>query len=391
MNCNELRKSIDELKSSCATLQESYNRMNNELSGKADFRNNYHKTAQLSDKILERYIPNFIEKNPELFDWQLGKKIEGFKDMSNEDIRRVTSAECLSDGNLLVTGFPKGSRRPYLYICQFDEANNIETIDEISIAGIKGYRTASYATLTSTQLTEDTVLIGGGDGLLCECIKDETGDWQLGEKIDGISDNHDIMAIGAVSDKKVLVSTNLGFVYEYLKDEAGRWVKKSLIASYLEGVIKTITRLPDNNILLCGLNALYEYKKNQEGEWTIIDQRASSSDTARDEIDFTYSVELSDDKILLGERFGPLYEFSKDSDDKWSLNEIDDKPICGEYKEIYGSTPEYILKLSDDKLLAVGENNNHERVLHELIKPSLIPLETLKQSLNRIIEKGETQ
>lgn len=96
MNCGELRKDIDSLKSSHATMQNYYNRMNNELSGKAEFQKEQSKTEQLNDEILEKYLPDFIEKNPELFEWRLCQEYK----IDNP----IDSLEYCDDGSILVGG-----------------------------------------------------------------------------------------------------------------------------------------------------------------------------------------------------------------------------------------------------------------------------------------------
>ena len=104
MNCEKLHQDIEKLK-------EQYNSFSSKLKfsiekaegkGKIALSEQLRNTLALQDQILESYLPDFFEKNPELLQLNLGNRIE-CKDADGKPaiIRSITQ---LSDGSIMIGG-----------------------------------------------------------------------------------------------------------------------------------------------------------------------------------------------------------------------------------------------------------------------------------------------
>ena len=97
MNCAELQADINRLKDSRADLQASLDSLNETGLGKNTLKNTQAESLETADKLLEKYLANFNEKNLELL-----MKFESSPYILEkvEDGRRVS---CSRDGSVLVS------------------------------------------------------------------------------------------------------------------------------------------------------------------------------------------------------------------------------------------------------------------------------------------------
>ena len=443
MNCNELRKDIDELKSSYATLQEGYNHMNNELSGKADFRKNYSKTEQLSDKTLEKYLSDFAEKNPEFGSWHINKEIETFKNKSNLPVRSISDIKMASSGSVVVLGRSEyGGDQIFEY--SFDEdgnpilikesnpvsappldtifplsdgtilataphgvfiyQNNQETkhendkITELYGSIVKGSEDLQFAhgEYAACQLSDDLILVGeyGINEIRREKNKDGTyGEWKIKPILYGGEET----VVEKMPDGAALIGGH-GFVQEYRKINGENWKlgeRKYEIfdADGYDMQVRKIIQLSDEKMLIVGSHdpsgPIYEYNKNPEtGEWEI----GADIIVPKESLwDFRADVQkISDSEILV---YGCRYKKSQD-DDRWKLIEGDN--IHKEFFERCNDYPRYTVQASSQKIILHGYRFQHQdnRLLYTEpatfeVSRKLSSVDGLKEQLDAIIAKGE--
>ena len=104
MNCNELNKEIKTLKTIHEELLLKIDQATETGQGKVAVNEDIKSITALSDKILEKYLPDFVEKNPELLEIKLGWRIERIKDYNGNETN-INSIVTLRDGSLMIGGW----------------------------------------------------------------------------------------------------------------------------------------------------------------------------------------------------------------------------------------------------------------------------------------------
>ena len=214
MDCKKLKTDIDKLKSLHDSLRIQLDEMNETVQGdKAEIKRVQKQASELEDQLLEEYLDDFAEKNPELFTrWELNGRIEGFVD-ADGDVAIIKSISAMPDGGMLV---------------------------------------------------------GGIGGALYELRKGEDGKWKLGERIGGFKDidgsEVNIFSISAMPDGGMLVGGTYGALYEYRQGEDGKWKLGERIEGFedangYEADVCSISVMPDGGMLVGGTGALYEYSR----------------------------------------------------------------------------------------------------------------------------------
>ena len=256
MNCQELKRDIEKLEDLYSRFKNKYELSSESGLGKIELTNISNEANENVDEILERYLPDFKEHNPELFGWQIGERIEDF---GRDDVYRIS---VLPDGGVFMTGY--GSAVHYATRNQdggWDIKKRIGGFDkEMGIRSISA-------------LSDDDVLIGGR--YLHHAIKKDGGfDVELiGEFGDGIEHANSLLPL---PDGRIIVGGDRGTlgcvtkesnswnieVIGELKDEDGE----------VEG-IESILALPDGDILIIGMyRSLKCATKNQDGSWKLDDK-----------------------------------------------------------------------------------------------------------------------
>ena len=248
MDCVKLQSDIKELESLRDSLVSNFDYINENGKGLIKARANQKQAHALEDKLLQDYLQDFAEKNPDLFSWHLGEEIEGF----NEGIWSIAS---LTDGNALVGGINNELR-----ICSQDPSGSWQLSEKI-----KGFNSYSYIT-SIAPLPDGNALVGGDFGELRICSKDSDGNWKLGEKINGF--NNCINSIAPLPDGSALV----GDVHELRicsKDPNGNWQLSEKIPSSSKE-IRSISPLPDGSALVGGWNGeLRICSKDSNDNWKL--------------------------------------------------------------------------------------------------------------------------
>lgn len=426
MNCDELRKNIENLKDLCNYLQENYDRMNNELSGKSDFKNNYSKTKKQSDELLEKYLPNFIEKNPELTAWELGKKINYPKDYFGEEITGDVQPKRLSNGDIIILADSHyknndDNNKRMVFKYNWDESNGL-------VLEKNSFEINQEVQTLFTSLPDGTVIAGGG-ALLYE-IKDDGGTFLTinQSSVGGYKDNACITDVAPLPNGNMLVGGVDRTLYEVREHPSlKKWEIVKSLCSDIEMSPTSIVQMPDGAMLVGCVGGFYEYGKDNNGNWSL-SERIECNDIIEN------IFQLSNDKMLLV-GYDSLQEYNKGSDGKWRLEEKHNQLkahlrfavqlpnneiiIVGEDKvfsyrkfddgwklienkaieEVYSGQsnawpPDFIIPLSNDEILVGGTNYNYdthslENIMILLYRPKL-SLNGLKRRLNTIIEKGDS-
>jgi ketosteroid isomerase-like protein len=326
MNCEKLNQDIAKLQTLRDRFARKVDELNDSMRGKIETRKIQKEIQELENQVLESYLTEFKEKNPELFRWHLGEKINGFKGIAWS-----------------IAQLPEG----------------------------------------------EGVLVGGNVGTLYVCRKDKDGKWKLGEKIDGFEDGYgnsiDIASIAQLPDGEgMLVGGSSGKLFVCRKNEEGKWKLEEEISGFKDVWgdacnIETIAPLPDGEGMLVGgdSRALFICRKGADGRWKLeekIDGFKSKLGGNRQSI---YSIMPLPDKegMLVGGDMGELRVCRKNEDGKWKLEE----KIDGIYDAIYS-----IAQLPDKEGMLVGGDMG---ILYEVSRPAL-STDIIKQNFDKIIQKG---
>ncbi len=447
MNCNELRKDINELKSSRVALQERYNRMNNELSGKAKFRREQAKTERLSDNILEKYLSDFVEKKPELGSWHIVKEIETFKNYSNLPVQNISDIKASPNGNIVVLGQPEFGRSQ-IFEYSFDENGNpmlIKESDPISAPELDAV----------FPLSDGTILATGENGIFIYKYnqKKRHGDDRItelyGSRIEGSRGLQFILgkkyAACQLSEERILVGGfGLNILTREKKSEDGTYGEWKVTSNVFNGA-EVVEKMPDGSALIGAGSSVQEYRKAYNGGWELGKRKYGIYTTDEMDMPVCKIIQLSDEKMLIvGQNFPevPIYEYNKNpkngrweigtdkivpqeslcdfradvqkisnneilvygckykktqNDDKWKLIE-DGNNFQKEYFERCNHYPSYTVQVSDQKIILHGWRNQYqddmlldtEPVTFEVsrIQPTV---DKLKAQFDDIIAKGEAQ
>ena len=438
MDCNKLRKDIEELNDIRDKLNEKINNATETGKGKTEIVALAKEAEEETDAVLEQYLDDFFEKNPQLLSVKLSEHcIEGFKDKDGYETT-INAISPLPNGNMLIGGWngalyecqkqPDGSYKLSEHRIEgFEDKDGDEThvfaisplpngnmligghedalyeyqkqpdgsykLSEHRIEGFEnkyGYENTINAI---SPLPSGNMLIGGSGGALYEYQKQPDGSYKLSEHcIEGFRDDRGhattINAISPLPNGNMLVGGHYGALYEYQKQPDGSY---KLGEHRIEGFedkdgdetdIHAISPLPNGNMLIGGCNgALYEYQKQPDGSYKLSEHRIEGfEDKDGDETDIHAIFPLSNGNMLIGGRDGALYEYQKQPDGSYKLSE---HRIEG-FENKYGheTAINAISPLPNGNMLIGGKFG----ALHEAQVP-LKSLETLKQSLDQIIEQ----
>jgi ketosteroid isomerase-like protein len=394
------------------------------MRGKIETRKIQEEVQSLEDQILGSYLVEFKEKNPELFRWHLGEKIDGFggtADYSNV----ISSIAQLPNGEGMLVGGAIGT----LYVCCKDKDGKWKLEEKIN-----GFEDASgdiYEITSIAQLPNgEGMLVGGGNGVLYVCRKGEDGKWKLEEKIDGFESNgsaRNVESIASLPDKEgMLVGGEWGKLYVCRKGEDGKWKLGEKVDGFVDTEghscdIYSIASLPDKEGMLVGgdYGTLHVCRKGKDGIWRL-GEEIKGLYTAVHSI-----AQLPDGEgMLVGGELGDLYVCRKGEDGKWKLEEkiekfenrsvysiaplpdgegmlvggeLGDLYVCRKdedgrwkpeerigFKDIRGKTIASVAQLPNGDGMLVGGIRG---ALHEVSRPDL-SVDTIKQNLDSIIQKG---
>ena len=225
MDCTALSSDIDHLKSLRDTLQTQLAQATETGQGKSAILSAQAEATAVTDQLLEKYLPNFFEHNPELIEIQLGPHIEGFVDMDG-DHANIDSIAPLPDGSALV-----GGNYGTLHRCYQDSSSHWQLgplIDDF-----KDTNGARCSIKSIAPLPDGSALVGGFYGSLHRCYQDSSGHWQLGPLIEGFVDKDgyamNIYSIAPLPDGSTLVGGGRGALHKATQSEPSlSTIKQSL-------------------------------------------------------------------------------------------------------------------------------------------------------------------
>ena len=195
MNCQELQKDIQDLKKTRAAFAE---RVENVLTTGKDstaFRKLRSEAEKLENSILEKYVEDFAEHNPECTPYGVG-------DLHEAAIAGVTCACALKDKYLLLGGSGiLGSER--LELLEIQDDLSLKPAD-IELPEIEGHR-GIYG---MTAIDENTVIFDSNAGTITFLSLTDDNNWEVSNiKIDGFNLT---AASTALQDGRILVENTAG-------------------------------------------------------------------------------------------------------------------------------------------------------------------------------------
>ncbi len=242
MNCQELKQDIKELEKLYSQLRNSFESSSESGQGKIKLTGALDEANKGIDEMLERYLPDFIEHNPELSQWQLGEKIVG----QFANTKRIST---LPDGSALVGGADGALYHVTRDGEKWDGSWDIELIGKL----IEGEITS-----VST-LPDGSALIGGNDGALYHATRDGEK-WDLkfidGFKEPGSEESAWVLSISVLPDGSALVGGASGALYHATRD-GEKWDLKFIDGFKEPGSeesawVLSISTLPDGSALVGG-------------------------------------------------------------------------------------------------------------------------------------------
>lgn len=439
MNCDELRKDIEAIKLSRSDMQEKYDYMNKTgTGGRADFIESRITTEKRIDEILEKYLLDFGEKNPEFFNWHPNQEIELdreaiFSINNNGDGRiivgqpyAITEVSITKDKQYEIKSFDAGKEwgitaTPLIHVLTTFSTNKVVLGDgykkEISICekdttgkwnliktikGLKNEEGKNCSPRVAIEFQNESILVGGEDGMLNICGRDLLGRWKVLKRISGLRDKKGVLGgVGAfcsLSDDKILIGGDR-IIYQYSKNKDNNtWElsdeREKVFGDDRDHYVEDITPMPNGNILICTDRAIYEIKYNNNdeyeqkgvykgGSWGIMKDKRNEY--------FEKALPISNSNIVVlskNSAYGTssLYEFKKNDNGEWSIaqeigyfdKEKDEDGDVVADEEIRG-----IVTCANGRFIIAKRGS----LVEYARRPSSV--KEVKNHLDKIIEKGE--
>lgn len=307
MDCQELERNIEKLKSLRVIFSGKLNDSTQTGQGKAGLSSISSEIIANTDEILGRYLFDFAEHNPDVFSLKLRKRFDLFG--NRLEPANVTSISALPDGGFL------------LYIPQSGGILHIDKDEDGKLISGDMIDLDIIATSVDASSNGD-ILVGGTFGQLRHYVRDEDGEFVVGQEIPGFSDQN-IGVISFLSDGSAVVSDESG-LYHATKDADGGFKLKKIGDKFsCRGMISrvsAISSLPDGSFLVGGWHgALYHATKNKDGEFEL-----GKEITGHDDDIYTIAV-LPDGSALIGGELGYLSHMVVNEDGEYIIGE----PIKG--------------------------------------------------------------
>jgi len=352
MNCEKLNKDITKLQALRDKFARKVDELNDTMRGKIEVRKMQEEIQGLEDQILESYLVEFREKNPELFGWHLGGMIEGFGGVRDYN-HFISSIVQLPNEEGVLVGGGKGA----LYECRKDTAGKWRLGEKIS--GFEDEYGSSRDIASIAQLPDGGMLMGGKLGTLYVCRKGADRKWGLGERIDGFEDkdgfSNNINSIAQLPDGEgMLVGGDSGTLYVCRKGEDEKWKLEDKIEWFNFPVdINCIAQLPDGEGMLVGglWGELYVCRKDKDGKWKLGEKINGFESNGRARNVESIASLPDGEGMLVGGDSGALFICRKGEDGKWKLGEKIEgfKSKLGNRLDIYS-----IMPLPDKEGMLVG-------------------------------------
>ncbi len=331
MNCQELKQDIEKLESLYSQFKNKYELSSESGLGKIELTNISNEANENVDEILERYLPDFKEHNPELFSWQISERIEDF---GRDNVYRIF---VLPDGGVFMTGYgpnvhyatrnQDGGWDIKKRIGGFDKERSIRSISTLSDDDLlMGGKYLYHATKKDggfdveligkfgdgielanslLPLPDGSIIVGGDSGTL-GCVTKEGNSWNIGIIGELRNENGEverIESILALPDGDILIIGRHRSLKCATKSQGGSWKlddKNGRTPVYPACTFS----LPDGRAIIAGVRGgLFSVQRKQDGDFSI--ETIDNSQTRIDKIR-AISV-LPDGNILIGGSNGILY------------------------------------------------------------------------------------
>ena len=320
MNCAELQQDIDNLKNDLESVKGQFEHGSENGRIASSFARNLQATDSEGNDRLNKYYEIFREKNPKEFKYSTKYNIEGCRDAEGAPTSIATIAP-LSDGSMLLGG----GRGALLHCYKKDRKWQVENLVNSNI---------DYGISSMLTVSDDTVLIGRYTGKIQSCHK-RNGHWELGEEIEGLAEikkpsSEKIVGMVPLQDGNILIST-INTVY-HCHQENGRWQIDNSAEVFSKDLysdspkILSVTALQDGSVIIKstgqrGNNSYYHYHKKDD-YWDIekiLDDHKTEIKTV---------TPLPNDDLLVGEHDGSIARY-KYSDGEWHWLEFIETPSRG--------------------------------------------------------------
>ncbi len=321
MDCEKLKADIQSLRDAQAAFEDAVNAANETGLGNTKCKEALGRASELEDAILEGYLDDFCEKNPETFDYEFSGEVEGLSDLKGKLL-------VLSDDELLECGnFFDGIG---VRIYQRQDDGSYEVAQEFG-------ENTSLA-IGSLMSNGDVFLKNDRRGVIYGSVLRKKNDG--GYELEALNDTSGQLATGEcfvpLRDGGILV-WNSGHdgdgssvtVYRRNGEDGSSYmdVGHSVISQETDSMgalVSAMTELSNGDILVSGYN----------GEWGTLRRENNDSDSglslpfeefsyqAQDAGEFgskiRYTFELSDGNYMFGTGAGEFGVFHREADGSYS-------------------------------------------------------------------------
>ena len=225
MDCSKLNNDIKQLKSLRDELSAKLKNATESGLGKVALATQSSEASDAVDNLLEKYMDDFYEHNPELLSFKVGDLIPGLKG-KNGYPAHIESLTTLPDGSVMA-----GGDGGALYNMTKGPDGNWQVGN--LIPGFEDARGDSSVIFSLTTLPDGSVMAGGEGGALYNMTKGPDGNWQVGDLIPGFKDARGdssvIFSLTTLPDGSVMAGGEGGALYNVSRPEPTlEALKKSL-------------------------------------------------------------------------------------------------------------------------------------------------------------------
>lgn len=337
VDCKELARDIRDFRRATEGLRVAIGKMNDAGAGLADVRKLETMVGGIEDWYLEKYLPEFAEKNPDYFDlWvDTGEELENANCFAPKAMMRVSDHEILLGGHN-------------------GDLSVIDT-DDINAPGqvIDGFKNHIRV---MERISDDEILVGGDNTeLRILSISKDNGrtSYELSDEIYGPWEDTDGFIASAlkVSDDKVLVSGGnySGGKIRVLNKYADRgsdahyWAFVPEAKGFGDFTTKMV-RTSERDVLLGAHRGLQ--KLNLETSELIRSGRYVDGGA----LDM---LKISDSEALASDEFGGLWSVKTDIAGIYAKQLVE---ASSEWQDLSGHCIKTMAKISDSKVLVAGGN-----------------------------------
>ncbi len=325
MNCQELKQDIEKLEDLYSRFKNKYELSSESGLGKIELTNILNEANESVDEILERYLPDFKEHNPELTKWQLSERIEGLKSIG------IICVSALPDGSALIGG-ENGT------LCHIEKDKDGDWVLKKKITDLKNPNDELFGCgISSICVFQDGSALIGGDNRVLYYATKQGEDWSLEfirgledyECYGGVSDSVDILSICALPDGSALICGTQELLYCATKN-GEKWNLQPIVknkGNWSHSQIHSVCTLPDGSALVAGSydDVLFHITKKSDEEWELSDNliKGRTNNIEEEFFDIRTITSLPNGEALLGDYAGHIYCVTNNQDGSFQIDQIE--------------------------------------------------------------------